>query len=132
MKLSATIAAALVAATLPAHAESPTLTKIKGDNQKSIVGPRFDSIQVRVTDAAGRPLNGVEVTFTCSRSPSGPCITLPRGSFKTTTLAGGIALLARGDRADGKAFEPGVETIVAAAQGSSATFKVEFVPDYSN
>ena len=130
MKLAAIIAAACFAATLPAHAESVTLTKLKGDNQKTIVGPQFDSIQVRVTDAGGRPLNGVEVTFSCSRSPSGPCITLPRGSFKTLTVAGGVALLAQRDREDGKAFEPGVETIVAAAQGASATFKVEFVPDY--
>jgi hypothetical protein len=130
MRLAATIGAALFAATLPAHAESVTLTKIKGDNQKSIVGPQFESIQVRVTDAGGRPLNGVEVTFSCSRSPSGPCITLPQGSFKTLTVAGGVALLAQRDRPDGKAFEPGVETIVAAAQGSSATFKVEFVADY--
>ena len=130
MKLAAIIAAACLAATLPAHAESVTLTKLKGDNQKSIVGPSFESIQVRVSDAEGKPLSGVEVTFSCSRSPAGPCITLPQGSFRTRTIPGGVALLARGDRPDGKAFNPGVETIVASAQGSSATFKVEFVPDY--
>ena len=130
MKLAATIAAAAFAATLAAHADSVTLTKVKGDNQKTVVGPQFDSIQLRVTGADGKGLNGVEVTFSCSRSPSGPCITLPQGTFKTFTVAGGIALLAQRDRADGKAFEPGVETIVAAARGASATFKVEFVPDY--
>lgn len=130
MKLPASIAAAFFAATLPAHAESQILTKIKGDNQKSIAGPSFESIQVRVSDAEGTPLAGVEVTFSCSRSPAGPCITLPRGSFRTRTIAGGVALLARADRPDGKSFEPGVETIVATAQGSSATFKVEFIPDY--
>jgi hypothetical protein len=124
------MAAAFFAATLPAHAESVTLTKVKGDNQKSIVGPQFESIQVRVTDAKGQALSGVEVTFSCTRSPPGPCITLPRGSFKTVSVAGGVALLAQGDRPDGKVFEPGVETIVATAQGATATFKVEFVPDY--
>jgi hypothetical protein len=130
MRLATIFLAALATAALAAHAESPTLTKIKGDNQKAIAGPSFDSIQVRVTDREGKALQGVEVTFSCSRSPSGPCITLPQGPLKTYTVGGGIALLARGDRPDGKAFEPGVETIVATAQGATATFKVEFVPDY--
>ncbi len=129
MKLAATIAAALAAAALSAHAESVSVTKIKGD-QQSIAGPSFQSIQVRVNDEQGKPLPGVEVTFSCSRSPSGPCITLPRGSFKTRTVAGGIAFLSQRDRPDGKAFEPGVETVVATAHGASATFKVEFLPDY--
>ena len=130
MKLAASIATAFFAAALPAHAESVTLTKIRGDNQKSIVGASFQSIQVRVSDSEGKPLPGVEVTFSCSRSPAGPCITLPQGSFRTRTIAGGVALLTQRDRPDGKTFEPGVETIVAAAQGASATFKVEFLPDY--
>jgi len=130
MKLAATIATAFLVAALSAHADSVTLTKIKGD-QSSVVGPSFESIQVRVTDGEGKPLPGVEVTFSCNRSPAGPCITLPRGPFKTRSIAGGVALLAQRDRPDGKAYEPGVETVVATAQGASATFKVEFVPDSS-
>src|SRR5260221_14058938 len=68
MKTAATIAAALVAATFPAHAESETPPKIKGAKQKTIVGPQVHSLQVPVPDTAGEPLNGVQVTLPFSRS----------------------------------------------------------------
>ena len=84
-------------------------------------------------DDKGLGIGGAVVTFTCTRAPAGPCITMPKSPFKTRSGVGGVAMLTPGDRAQTpKTYAPGVETIVVEASGASATFKVEFVPDSSD
>jgi hypothetical protein len=133
MKLAAILATAAAIFAGAAQADAVVIKKSKGDNQKLIAGPAFESLQLNVLDDKGLGIGGAEVTFTCTKSPSSPCITIPTGSFKTRTGVGGLAMLTPDDRAQTpKAYEPGVETIRVDVKGVSTTFRVEFVADTAN
>jgi hypothetical protein len=137
MKLAAILAVALATtgiAHLPAaHADAVNIKKTKGDNQKVIAGPSFSPLELQVLDDKGVGIGGLAVTFTCTRIPSGPCITMPKSPFTTHSGKGGLAMLTPGDRPQvPKVYAPGVETIAVSVPGARAEFRVEFVDDTSN
>ena len=111
-----------------ADAAAVVLTKTLGDGQRSPFPGHFDRLQVRATDAQGRPLAHVEIVFTCA-SPA--CSMLPwRGGYAPmpvrTDSEGYATLYDRHEHPP--SYREGVQIVRARAGSAAVTFTLEVTP----
>ncbi len=122
----------------PPPIASAIMSVVAGDKQTAARMPtssgiavaKFDPLQVRVT-ANGKPLAGVEVTWTCEHPAQMACQSEPSGASPTVTLTdgNGVATL---NKMDGKSvdiyYADGTVTMTASYGKASARFQLTATP----
>jgi hypothetical protein len=119
----------------PAPIAGATMTVVSGNGQKvprtntasGIAIAAFGPLQVAVKDSAGKPLPGVQITWSCAAPAQMACQTEPSGARPTltTTDANGVATLNKmGGKSVSIYYADGPFTITASHGAAKAAFQL--------